>query len=559
MLLFGYRLELEQVTNRVVLDAQLHVREHVERLFLVLDEGVPLTVGPQPDTLFQVVHGQQVVLPGRIDDLQQDVPLELAHLVRSDALFLRLVAPLDFVDDVRGDIAQRSLTDLEAVLLRIEPEELLHLLDERFDFPVVGIVVDAQVVLDQALHQIPRLVQYVSLLFLAAEHLPAQSVDLLALHVVDVVVLEQVLARIEVPLFDLFLGPLDSPGDHRGFDGNVLFHAQRLHRGLHLFAGEDAHQVVIERQVKARGPRIALAAGAPAQLVVHAARLVAFRPDDQQPAQPHDLVVLPGTLGPRSFQLFGVGPLPFLGRSLPRLDASIGQGLAGQELGVSAEQDVGAASGHVGGYGHRPDAPGLGHDLSLALVVLGVEHDVLDAALAQQVGQVLRLLDADRTHQHWLAGLLGHAQVAGHRIPLFGLGAVDHVRVLEAQQGFVGRDHRHLELVDLVELHRLGVRGAGHSRQLVVHAEVVLERDRRQRLVLTLDTHAFLGLDGLVQAVAPATPRHQASRELVHDHDLSVLDHVVHVALEQRVRLERLIDVVQQLEALGIVEIVHTE
>ena len=45
----------------------------------------------------------------------------------------------------------------------------------------------------------------------------------------------------------------------------------------------------------------------------------------------------------------------------------------------------------------------------------------------------------------------------------------------------------HVEVVDLVELLRLGHGRAGHAGQLVVEAEVVLEGDRGERLVLALD------------------------------------------------------------------------
>ncbi len=74
-LLVGHRIEQEQEAHRVVLDALLHLREHLERLALVLDERVALAVGAQADAVLQVVHRQQVVLPRRVDDLQQDVPL----------------------------------------------------------------------------------------------------------------------------------------------------------------------------------------------------------------------------------------------------------------------------------------------------------------------------------------------------------------------------------------------------------------------------------------------------------------------------------------------------
>ena len=39
----------------------------------------------------------------------------------------------------------------------------------------------------------------------------------------------------------------------------------------------------------------------------------------------------------------------------------------GQRLGIAAEDDVGAAAGHVRGDGHGAFAAGLGDDLGLAL------------------------------------------------------------------------------------------------------------------------------------------------------------------------------------------------
>ena len=140
------------------------------------------------------------------------------------------------------------------------------------------------------------------------------------------------------------------------------------------------------------------------------------------------------------------------------------------------------------------------------------------------------------------------------RVPLFLLGPVDEIRVLDPAQRPVRRDDDDVEVVDLGELLGLGVRRAGHAGQLLVLAEVVLEGDGRERLVLALDLHLLLGLHRLVQAVAPATSRHQPSGELVDDDDLAVLDHVVHVVLEERVGAQRLVDVVEQRHVRRIVE-----
>ncbi len=97
------------------------------------------------------------------------------------------------------------------------------------------------------------------------------------------------------------------------------------------------------------------------------------------------------------------------------------------------------------------------------------------------------------------------------------------------------------------------------ARQLVVHAEVVLEGDGGQRLRLALHLHALFGLDGLVQAVGVAAAHHQAAGELVHDDDLAVLDHVVHVPLHHLVGAERAEDVVIQLLIDRVGEVFHVE
>ena len=54
-----------------------------------------------------------------------------------------------------------------------------------------------------------------------------------------------------------------------------------------------------------------------------------------------------------------------------------------EHLGVAAEDDVGAATGHVGRDGDRALAPGLRDDERLVLVVLRVEDVVRDPLLLE--------------------------------------------------------------------------------------------------------------------------------------------------------------------------------
>ena len=145
-----------------------------------------------------------------------------------------------------------------------------------------------------------------------------------------------------------------------------------------------------------------------------------------------------------------------------------------------------------------------------------------------------------------------HGNVVRHRLVLLLLRPVDHVRILKPQHRLVGRNHHDLQLVNLLELRRLGLRRARHAAQLLVEAKIILERDRGQRLVFLADVHALLGLDRLVQPVAPAPPRHQPPGKGVHDDHLAVLDHVLHVPLVERVRLDRRLHVVLQFPVLRV-------
>ena len=225
-------------------------------------------------------------------------------------------------------------------------------------------------------------------------------------------------------------------------------------------------------------------------------------------------------------------------------------------LHVAAEHDVGAAAGHVGGDGDDARPPGLGDDLRLAFVLLGVQHAVLDLAPPQLAGEALRGLDGRGAHQHRLASARGFLDFVHHGVVLFVFGHVDEVVAVVADHWLVGGHDDHVEAVDLLELHRFRVRRAGHAGELAVEAEVVLQRRGGQRLRLVADRHALLRLHGLVQSVGPAAPRHGAPGVFVDDHDLAVLNHVVDVALEQEMGAQRRVDVVQQAEIDGGIEAV---
>ena len=142
----------------------------------------------------------------------------------------------------------------------------------------------------------------------------------------------------------------------------------------------------------------------------------------------------------------------------------------------------------------------------------------------------------------------------GDGVELFRGGAEDGVVVVLADDRHVGRDGDDVEVVDVGEFFGFGRRRTGHAGELLVEAEIVLEGDRGQRLVLGLDLDVFLGLQRLVQAFRIAAARHHAAGELVDDHHFVVADDVVLVLAEQLVGAQRRIGVVHQRDVLDVVE-----
>ena len=178
-------------------------------------------------------------------------------------------------------------------------------------------------------------------------------------------------------------------------------------------------------------------------------------------------------------------------------------------------------------------------------MVLGVQNMVRYAALFQQFGEPLRILDGNRSDQDRLSGLVALLDVFDDRMEFFLFRLVDDISLVDTDHRLVGRDDHHVELVYLAELGRFCVGRTGHAGKFFIHAEIVLEGDRRQGLVLALNFQAFFCLDGLMLSIAPTPARHEPTGKFVNDDHFTVFDHIINITLENRMRPERLVDMVE--------------
>ncbi len=132
--------------------------------------------------------------------------------------------------------------------------------------------------------------------------------------------------------------------------------------------------------------------------------------------------------------------------------------------------------------------------------------------------------------------------------------AIDFIVFVNTLDGKIGRNFQNFETVNIAELFRFRCSRTGHAGELGIHAEIVLESDRSQCLVFRLDRNLFLRFQCLMETFRITAARHHATSKLVNDDDFVIADDIVFVALEQFMRPQRVVQVMDDRDILDVVQ-----
>ena len=169
----------------------------------------------------------------------------------------------------------------------------------------------------------------------------------------------------------------------------------------------------------------------------------------------------------------------------------------------------------------------------------------------QHAAEELAGFNAGCAYEDRLAFGVGFFDGLDRGVVFFAAGFVDAVVLVRSLHRAVGGNDIHIEAVDVVELAHFRLGSAGHACEFVVEAEVILDRDGREGLGLAVDLDALLGLDGLVESIAPAAAGHFAAGEGIDDDHFVFLDDIFDILFVEAVGFDELGDVVDAL-TLGI-------
>ncbi len=232
--------------DHIGLDPVHHRREHIEPLPLVLHQRVFLAVTAEADALLQVIHGQEVILPVRINHPEHDHLLELTHERLAEFLLLFLIGILYTGEDLFANGFAAEVLKVNGAV-KMERELTVDRIGQALEVPPLFIHLFLTVEVQNPVQ--PFLDHFKDGI---GDNLTLQDpapllIDHGALFVHDIVIFQELLPDVEVVALNLLLGVFNGPRDHSVFDRNPLFHPQPLHEAGDAIGTEDPHEVVLQR------------------------------------------------------------------------------------------------------------------------------------------------------------------------------------------------------------------------------------------------------------------------------------------------------------------------
>ena len=172
----------------------------------------------------------------------------------------------------------------------------------------------------------------------------------------------------------------------------------------------------------------------------------------------------------------------------------------------------------------------------------------------KHLGEHLRNLHAGGTYKNGASTGAHEFNLLDDCLIFLSLGAINTVVHVLTNNGTIGRNLNHIELVDVPELACLCDCSTRHTSQFVVHAEVVLQGYGSVSLCGSLHLNMLLCFDSLMQSVAPTTSFHDTASLFIYNLDFAILNDILVIEVEHCVSLQQLLDGVYAF-ALGCIVI----
>ena len=168
---------------------------------------------------------------------------------------------------------------------------------------------------------------------------------------------------------------------------------------------------------------------------------------------------------------------------------------------------------------------------------LGVQYIVFNLTQSQHTAQQFRYFDRSRTYQYRTTCFYHFHDFFDDGVVFRPFGFIYPVVHIDTSYRLIGRNRHDIELINIPELPGFGLGSTGHTGQLVIHTEIVLQSNRRKSLRSGLYLNVLFCLDSLVQTIGVAAAFHDTPRLLIDDFHFIVDYHILVVQFEKGIRL----------------------
>ena len=143
--------------------------------------------------------------------------------------------------------------------------------------------------------------------------------------------------------------------------------------------------------------------------------------------------------------------------------------------------------------------------------------------------QRFRSFHGSRTDENGLTFLVGFSYLSNRVTIFFPTCFKNNIIFIDTNTGAMGWDGYHRQTINFVELSSFRFRCTSHTRQLLIHPEIVLNGDGCVCFIFFFESDAFFGFHRLVESITPAAAGHNTSGVFIDDHDLVFLNYIMAV------------------------------
>ena len=378
---------------------------------------------------------------------------------------------------------------------------------------------------------------------LAVKNLVSLCVNDLTLLVHNIVVIKDVLTHCKIDFLNLALGALDKLGNNLCLNWHIVWKLIALHHccnAIHAISTKAAHQIIFKRKVELGLTRVSLTTRTTTKLIVNTTTLMTLGTNNAQTTRSGYCL----TLSSADFLCFFARSFFLLLSSLSWLNSLVTKDIFSHDIWVATQKNIGTTTCHVGCNSNCTLTASLSNNLRLTLMELSVQNVMFNAAFRQNARNTLGVVNGNGTNKYWLTILMTLFNVSYDSLKLSINSTIDQVIEVFTLYRTIRWNNLNRNVINLTELCVLGHCSTGHTGELVVHEEVVLEGDSCQSLVFFTYLNILFCLNCLVKTLRITTAFHDTTSKLINNLNFAVNDNVLLVTMEHILSLQRLLKMI---------------